>query len=514
MTKISTIVNCIMKILPFRSSLFSLLLRGIMTLFLFMVSAGSLSAGQLTQEYVGAGQCRECHEKEYDEWRMSGHARIIHRVGDPEIRRIPLPPGYMRKDVSYVIGGFRWKALFLDKKGYLITSGPDGHGRNQYNLGDKTWADYLPGKRIRYDCGECHTTGFSPEGHQKGLEGIAGTWRFEGVQCEACHGPGGKHAGTGLKADILINADACINCHGKKPLDEIPLEGVFLQEYTEANQLLKSSMGVFSCAVCHNPHRSTPLLILKKCESCHQEAAIEYRGSYMELRGVKCIDCHMPPAAVIAEGDPKIYKGDFRSHLFRIDHRGDFPVSEKNGRKVNPGYLSVDYACIPCHHIMHDRDWAARFGMFAHRIQITTDIKIMRLQRILTYTGFVFALFALLAGLNLRNYLLTSLQLNKKKALTFHRFSAWTTFSIFIGNVLLCLFFHFPLEQPMKALDYGWFLVHLINGAIGIVLYGGKIFVVRVSKTAWSLPGLLWGTAIFLFWLIQLSTILFRARLG
>jgi len=481
--------------------------------FPLILSPGYLYGKQFTQEYVGAVRCGKCHAKEYDEWRTSGHAQIIHRADDPAVGKIPLPPGYGREDVSYVIGGFKWKTLFLDEKGYVITSTPEGPGKNQYGIASRLWVDYLPGEKVLYDCGECHTTGFSSEGRQKRLEGIVGTWRFEGVQCEACHGPGGKHAGTKLKDDIVINAGVCGNCHGKKPLDEIPLKGVFLQEYTEANQLLKSPMSALSCVVCHNPHQSTSASIRQTCESCHQNAASEYNGSYMELRGVKCIDCHMPPATVIADGNPDMFRGDFRSHLFVIDHRKNFPAVEKDNRRINPGYLSVDYVCIPCHHIMHDRDWAARFGMFAHRITITTDMRIMSLQRVLTYTGFIIALFAFLAGLNLKNYFLTSLQLDKKNILTFHRLFAWTTLSLFMSNALICLFFHFPLEHPLKALDYGWFLIHPINGIIGGIIYGSKIFVVRVMKKGWTSKGLLWGTAIFLFWLIQLGTVLFRARL-
>lgn len=478
---------------------------------LFLWNPACLFAMPTENTYVGAQVCRPCHQKEYEQWEESGHARILHKPTEAERINISYPSGYSRHNISYIIGGYKWKALFLDRNGYLITSTQEGDGKNQFNLRSKQWGDYLPGQKVFYDCGRCHTTGFSAEGHQNGLEGIIGRWKFEGVQCEACHGPGRKHVGSGLKADIVINAGVCINCHGKKPLDEIPLKGVFLQEYTEANQLLKSSMGVFSCTVCHNPHQSSLRSILKKCESCHQETAIEYKGSFMELRGVGCIDCHMPLATVIAEGNPAIYKGDFRSHLFRIGHRKDFPALEKDGRKINTGYLSVDYSCMPCHYPTRDRAWAVRFGMFAHTISITTDTKIMSLQRMLTYSGFLFAFLALLTGLNLKNYLLASLQLTKKKVLTFHRFSAWTTFSIFMGNVILCLFFHFPLEQPLKALDYGWFLIHPINSILIAAMYAGKIITVRTFRKGWTSWGLLWGICLFFVWLIQLGTIVSKS---
>jgi hypothetical protein len=53
-------------------------------------------------------------------------------------------------------------------------------GANQYNMEwivAGKWTNYHAGeKNKKYDCGRCHTTGYSDEGHQDGLEGIVGTW--------------------------------------------------------------------------------------------------------------------------------------------------------------------------------------------------------------------------------------------------------------------------------------------------------------------------------------------------
>ena len=472
----------------------------------------SIVSGALPRKnhYVGIEVCRTCHEKEYEAWKTSGHARILHKSSDEEINSIFSPAGHDKKTITYVIGGYKWKTLFLDRRGYLVTSTSAGGGKNQYNLKSEKWVDYLPAQKIPYDCGRCHTTGYSSEGHQNGFEGIIGTWKFDGIQCEACHGPGANHAASTLKADIKVDIYICSQCHGTEPLDVIPLDGVFLAQYTEVNQLLKSRMKSFSCVVCHNPHLSAQKSIKRSCETCHQKIAEEYKESYMFKVGVTCIDCHMPLAGMIAEGDGKTFRGDFKSHLFKIDHRKEFPTVLKNGKRTNPGYLSVDYACMRCHSAYRDRNWAARFGMFAHRIKITTDLKIMRLQRISTYSGFLFAAFAILSGLYLRNYLLRSLKLNKKQALTFHRLSSWIAFSIYVFNVVLCIYFHFPLDNPLKVLNLGWFVVHPINGLLGIVLYGGKIITVRKYKKGWATLGLLWGIGIFVFWLIQIITVLFH----
>ena len=470
-----------------------------------------LNAQPSKNGFIGAEACKACHQKEYDGWKTSGHSRILHKSSDAEINTIPFPDGYDRKNVSYIIGGFKWKAVYLDRNGYLITSTAMGDGRNQYDVRSRNWVDYLSGQRVSYDCGRCHTTGYSSEGHQNRLEGITGTWTFEGIQCEVCHGPGAIHASSSRKADIIISTTVCLECHGTKPLNIIPFNGLFLDQYTEANQLMKSRMKSFSCVVCHNPHLSSKMSIKEPCESCHQKTAEIYKDSYMYKVGVACADCHMPPAVKIAEGNTGIYQGDFKSHLFKIDHRREFPASVGDGKKINPGYLSVDYVCMRCHYINHDRQWAARFAMFAHTVKVTTNIKIMRLQKVTTYIGFFLVIIALLTGLYIRNYIFTSFQLNKKKVLTYHRLSSWTAFSIFVFNIVLCAYIHFPLAQPAKALDFGWFIIHPINGVIGGIMYGGKILAVREFRQGWKWQGLLWGIGIFLSWLIQLITILFKS---
>ncbi len=454
--------------------------------------------------YVGAAGCAPCHPKEFDEWKDSGHARILHRSSSSNIDKIPLPAGFRQSDISYVIGGYRWKALFLDKNGYLITSTRVGEGKNQYNLGTRKWVDYLPGQKIPSHCGECHTTGFSSEGHQDGLEGIVGTWKFEGVECEACHGPGSVHVKSGLKADIKSESSICIGCHGLKPLDVIPVEGVFISPYTEVNQLRKSGMAALSCSDCHNPHRSAEKSIKQPCDTCHQKAASDYKESYMHRVGVKCIDCHMPPAGMVAEGDKKAFRGDLKSHLFKVDHRKEFPLSTLKGKRINPGYLSVDYACMRCHSVFENRQWAASFGLYSHRIKITTDIKIMRLQIVLSSIGFLFAGIALLSSLSLKNWLWA--KASKKKMVSIHKHSAWITFALYVFISTLCIYFHFPVDNPSKALSLGWFMIHIINGPLGLVIYGGKIVAVRKYKKGWASPGLLWGMALFVFWLLQYGT--------
>lgn len=177
---------------------------------------------------------------------------------------------------------------------------------------------------------------------------------------------------------------------------------------------------------------------------------------------------------------------------------------------MNPGYLSVDYACMRCHSLYHNRQWAESVAMFAHKIKVTTDIKIMRLQMVFAYIGFIFSVVALITALSLKNWLLP--KANKRNMLTIHRLAAWVTFAAYVFISTMCIYFHTPLNNLSEMLDLGWFLVHPINGVIGLILYGGKIITVREYKSGWKTSGLLWGIGIFIFWLIQISTVLFHFR--
>ncbi|MCP4285910.1 MAG: hypothetical protein GY792_15885, partial [Gammaproteobacteria bacterium] len=159
-------------------------------------------------EYVGSEKCGECHEAEYQKFILSGHPYKLTKIVNSEPPAFPYddvtggvtepPAGYTWDDVSYVIGGYGWKARFIDQNGYIITGDEDATTQWNYINEDAEldagWVPYHAGEEKPYNCGTCHTTGYQPEGHQDDMEGIIGTWVFPGVQCEECHGPGNLHS--------------------------------------------------------------------------------------------------------------------------------------------------------------------------------------------------------------------------------------------------------------------------------------------------------------------------------
>lgn len=303
--------------------------------------------------FAGPQACVPCHGDKYDDYRASGHPKKLRPAAEARAWGIPLPDGWDWGDISYVIGGARWKARFIDRQGYIVTStGPkkDKPGANQYNLATGGWANYEPGKKLPYDCGPCHMTAYSKEGHQDGLPGIVGTWAFPGITCEECHGPGAAHAREPSKTNIKVDASpvACGKCHIRGTPDRIPAAGGFIQHHEQYNEFLAGPhAGKLGCATCHDPHKRATVSLKKQCADCHAVEARDFVGSKMERSGLGCVDCHMPPAGRSAVSFGK-YRGDVKSHIVKISVLPADRMFTDEG-KLATGKLTLDFACLRCH---------------------------------------------------------------------------------------------------------------------------------------------------------------------
>jgi len=313
----------------------------------------------LSSAYVGSAQCQVCHEDYYEKVFDSAHPYKLNKVvnGQPPtypFSTVPAPPaGVTWDDVSYVIGGYGWKARFVGLDGYIITEG----GQNQWNLATEGWVDYHKDEIKPYDCGTCHTTGYSPEGHQDGLPGLIGTWSEPGVGCEACHGPGAAHIQIPEVVPMSIDtrSDACGSCHNRGGYNTtIPASGGFTKHHEQGNEHLNSPHVNLNCVTCHDPHTAVVYAdeagvepVRAVCESCHAEATESFNASALaqEHTAVECIDCHMPKSAksALAFGP---YEGDIRS-------------------PTNP-YVTTGFACLNCHGD-EDKAWAEAGAAVVHK---------------------------------------------------------------------------------------------------------------------------------------------------
>jgi len=315
--------------------------------------------------YVTSDACADCHQEISKTFDNSGHKYKLNKVENgvpPEYpyTEVPNPPeGYTWDEITYVIGGYNWKARFIGLDGYIIT-GEEGD-TTQYNfpnevLGtEENWVAYHAGEQKPYDCGPCHTTGYKPEGNQDGLPGMIGTWEETGITCEECHGPGSNHIedpyGVALKVDR--SAEACGDCHNRGDKTVIDSSGGFIKHHEQFEELIQTKHNSLTCVSCHDPHEGVIQsreegtdTTRVECASCHYEEAENQKSDVMK-KFIDCIDCHMPRIVKSAVGDADQWSGDIRSHLFAIDPDADAQFSEDGSSAISQ--ITLDYACKSCH---------------------------------------------------------------------------------------------------------------------------------------------------------------------
>lgn len=312
--------------------------------------------------FVGSDACKECHKDIYTTQRQSGHAYALTKIVDGKAPKLPFtkvdapPEGLKWDDILYLIGGYNWKARFVDKQGNVITG--DANAKTQFNLANKAlktdaeWVAYHPGQKVDFDCGSCHTTGYVKEGNQDKLAGLVGVWAEDGVGCEGCHGPGGNHVNNPYQVRMTVDrdAEACGDCHRRGDMQTVITATNGFISHQDINLVpFEGKKHLFRCVDCHDPHSTSVHAkgfgAKVTCEGCHVNQ-VNYQ-KITDRKHAQCVDCHMPRLIQSAAADPKINTGDMRVHLMTINPAA-LNQFDKNGKLVRP-YLALDYTCKTCH---------------------------------------------------------------------------------------------------------------------------------------------------------------------
>jgi hypothetical protein len=343
--------------------------------------------------YLGSAACKACHPGIAGSHSLHGHAHQLTAILGTRptypaagTAGVPEPPdGFIWADISYVIGGYLRRGLFVDQNGYVLTTGATGVD-TQWNLpfaATGTSAGFVSYKSsttendsYAYACFVCHTTGPQPQSSgmsqfQDNRPGITGTWQEPGVQCEACHGPGARHVRNPANRDIFVDTSAafCGRCHSSSPGNTVHAENGFIG-YREQYAELQASGGHAgqSCTTCHDPHASAAYDtagIRTTCTACHAEKTMGFHANQQYVCGdyveeLTCISCHMPLAGrsvastIVGESAGRV--GDVRTHVFRISTDpvdftsmfapdGNSVALDSQGRTA----MTVDFVCLRCH---------------------------------------------------------------------------------------------------------------------------------------------------------------------
>ncbi len=325
--------------------------------------------------YTGDASCvgGMCHNVEYWDYKESGHPhQLYHNNGNQpsstvwpftEVPPLPstfgIPVGW--SFVHYVIGNYYWKTLFVDLNGSIITGIPGDS--TQWNVQTQSWGEYHPGEMIGYDCGRCHTTGYDPEGNNPLYPQMTGSWVFDGVQCEACHGPCSSHC---MNPFIPTPGGLdCDECHYRDPQQRLIWKDGFILDQQEAVELETGGMADVECIDCHDQHKSTVYNLGGipynfDCSSCdgHSPGGQWISKPDGVMEDIDCIECHMPYMDRSATTENE-YKADVRSHIYGIlpaaitREENIYQIGDTTFWQVDPFLdkvlITLDYACLGCH---------------------------------------------------------------------------------------------------------------------------------------------------------------------
>jgi len=354
-------------------------------LFGIAITSLAATASQESASYVGSGQCKKCHQKIHKEWKQTLHSQMATDVsknsnaivGDfespSEIRT------FTRDQVLYTIGN-QWKQRYITRIGdelYVLPA--------QYNLQTGKWtpyhADNWKERPWLKKCGGCHVTGLDYE-KRAFIEPAVG--------CEACHGPGSKHAAetnpdkfaesitNPANLSVGLQVQVCGSCHtrGKDPSGKhgYPVgykPGMSLvnkyktvtpeenkkkfwpnghskshhQQYLDWQKSAHAREGV-TCISCHTVHSTgaatryqTRLPGDKLCLNCHTPRANPTLSHSLHDMN-SCISCHM--ARIVKSA----VSGDLHDHTFEVVQPKDSIAHGGVDKQAN--------SCNACHHHKDD----------------------------------------------------------------------------------------------------------------------------------------------------------------
>lgn len=311
--------------------------------------------------YAGAKTCGKCHPDHYKAWKETPHKNAVRNArAEPSAVTAHFEgkiEGFGKEDIEYVIGG-HWYERYMVKMGddFFVLPRIWSVASHKWDVTDAwSWKK----KPYSTQCKGCHATRYDPE---------AKVQVEHEVGCEACHGPGARHAKTKGRVPVLdlanIDPDerdmVCASCHvrgkdvtGKYPFAVGYVPGRNLEDYYQPLAVMdgetprQTFLNTFrkwfakqgggqppACDVCgiDRPANDAQLTETQKCRKCHNFQDVDHTNSGhpgdIEL---ECLDCHRMKTRVLAAVGDVHSPDHFKVHKFTMYDRGS------------------DAACLSCH---------------------------------------------------------------------------------------------------------------------------------------------------------------------
>lgn len=219
-------------------------------------------------------------------------------------------------------------------------------------------------------CQACHEDiykAFQRNRHHA-VEAASKNWK--GQACEACHGPGSKHAESATAEDIrnpakLIPNESeriCLGCHKNSFTHSGRIQGGHGR-----NQV--------ACVSCHSVHKPEAEAITTgrnkainaQCATCHQQTWAEFQKPHKHFLpegAMSCVDCHNPHGSFLPKMINTVNANEPSCIRCHSDKRGPFtfehpPVKMEGCRTCHEPHGSANprmlrrheerFVCLECH---------------------------------------------------------------------------------------------------------------------------------------------------------------------
>ncbi len=241
------------------------------------------------------------------------------------------------------------------------------------------------------DCLKCHTTGFNNE---------TGKFSWEGVTCEACHGPYKPGHPAAETMQLPMESATCRVCHQTA-----------FGEWDKSQHAQRK----IECFDCHNAHTqgvrtgSTATL----CAACHNNQQTQFAHSRHGIGGVECTNCHMAASKKNTAGTTSMAGAEIqaKSHTFVIPadvcnrcHAGTIHPAAGAGQTSVSRPLTVEPlvsgAAAPPTNAAREAELEAEINALQGRLNALRDAAVISMGLALGFGGFV-GLVAGVVGMSL-----------------------------------------------------------------------------------------------------------------
>jgi len=343
--------------------------------------------------FAGSLKCRECHQKEYDQWLNSNHDHAMEKADEKTVLgdfnnahfeahgvtsrfykeegrffvHTQGPEGRMGDfEISHTFGWFPLQQYLVPFPGGRLQCLPiawDVREKRWYHLypreplDPKDWLYWTnAGQNWNGMCAECHSTNLK-KNYDVETEVYTTTWSDIDVGCEACHGPGSRHVEwaempdmarpPAANYDLVVKTsgigsrklvELCAPCHSRRAA---------LGDYTHAEADLLDTL---------LPSLLTEELYFPDGQILEEVYVYgSFTQSKMYHRDVRCSDCHdVHSLKVIKEGNGlclqchRAGEYDSREHHFHKQkgEQGD-PVKSADGSVLFE--VGTGAECVQCH---------------------------------------------------------------------------------------------------------------------------------------------------------------------